>query len=178
MIAEDLSAYLRPTPDREPAFSATHGTMTAAAPKPPTADEMMATIREMAALLPPAPPTSGLLGFDSITRRSVGPSASFRIVEDGNMTDTVEDWSEVRSRSRAARRRRQGHRQRIRYAVKPKREIYRVGDMLVMHPEVAREFRAKVAAAGDDMVKRAERELFGAMLGFPARPLNTAEQEA
>jgi hypothetical protein len=34
-----------------------------------------------------------------------------RIIESVRMVDQVEDWSRVRSPSRAARRRRQGHRQ-------------------------------------------------------------------
>lgn len=59
-----------------------------------------------------------------------------RIMTDPHMTETVEDWSRVRSPSRAARRRRQGHPQQISYREQPKREAYQLGGVLVMHPEV------------------------------------------
>ncbi|MGU3666132.1 hypothetical protein ACLBX9_18260 [Methylobacterium sp. A49B] len=57
-------------------------------------------------------------------------------------TDTVEDWSEVRSPSRAARRRRQGHCQRIAYREVPRREILYVEaqNAMFMHPVVLAEF--------------------------------------
>lgn len=58
-------------------------------------------------------------------------------------TDTAEDWSQVRSPSRAARRRRQGHRQRIVYRQEPRREILYVEAQhaMFMHPVVLAEFR-------------------------------------
>jgi hypothetical protein len=40
-------------------------------------------------------------------------SAGVRIIESLHMVDRVEDWSRVRSPGRAARRRRQGHRQNL-----------------------------------------------------------------
>ncbi|GAN49653.1 hypothetical protein ACXR8U_14025 [Methylobacterium radiotolerans] len=59
-------------------------------------------------------------------------------------TNTVEDWTEVRSPSRAARRRRQGHRQRIIYRQEPRREILyaEAQNLMFMHPVVLREFQA------------------------------------
>lgn len=68
----------------------------------------------------------------------------FRIIEDPCMTDTVEDWSRVRSPSRAMRRRR-WHMQNIVYRQVPKKEFYRMGDTLIMHPEMARELRRRVS---------------------------------
>lgn len=65
-----------------------------------------------------------------------------RIVEDPHMVETVEDWSDVRSPSRAARRRRQGHRQRIRYVTRPKQQVISGMGCLIMHPEVAARLRA------------------------------------
>lgn len=66
-----------------------------------------------------------------------------RLIADPHMTDTIEDWSEVRSPSRAQRRRRQGHRQRIRYFQKPKPTFYQAGNALIAHPEMI----AKLVAA-------------------------------
>lgn len=66
-----------------------------------------------------------------------------RIIEDINMTDPVEDWSQVRSPSRAARRRRQGHRQNIKITMVPKKEAYSIdgGRTMIMHPDLAAELR-------------------------------------
>lgn len=59
-------------------------------------------------------------------------------------TDTVEDWSQVRSPSRAARRRRQGHCQRIIYRREPRREVLyaEAQNLMFMHPVVLAEFWA------------------------------------
>lgn len=67
------------------------------------------------------------------------------IIEDENMTVTTEDCSQVRSPSRAQRRRKRGFPQRIKYVVSPSPAIYRVGDKVVMHPEMGRQMRAKIA---------------------------------
>ena len=70
-----------------------------------------------------------------------------RIIEDRNLVDMVEDWSGVRSPSRAERRRRQGHRQRIKITAIPKKDAFSIdgGRTFVMHPEIAKEFRRQVA---------------------------------
>ena len=73
-----------------------------------------------------------------------------RVVEDVFMTDTVEDWSQVRSPSRARRRRRQGHPQRIRYVQVPKADVYLIGKpahTMVAHPEAIRALMAKIPKA-------------------------------
>ena len=72
-----------------------------------------------------------------------GPSAGFsgcRIIEDLTLVDMVEDWSRVRSPSRARRRRKRGYRQNVVMRAVPKQEVYSLdgGRTLVMHPEVAR----------------------------------------
>jgi hypothetical protein len=56
-----------------------------------------------------------------------------------------EDWSEVRSPARARRRRRMGHRQRIKQTWIPRREAYSIdgGRTIVMHPVMAAELKAK-----------------------------------
>jgi hypothetical protein len=68
-----------------------------------------------------------------------------RIIENRHMVDgPLEDWSNVRSPSRAARRRKRGFPQRIRIFYRPKRIAYQLIDgTLVMHPELARELRAE-----------------------------------
>jgi hypothetical protein len=69
-----------------------------------------------------------------------------RIIESVHMVDVVEDWSHVRSPSRAARRRKK-HRQNIRVLHVPKKEAVTMdaGRTLIMHPEIAREFRRLAA---------------------------------
>jgi len=63
------------------------------------------------------------------------------------LSDPIEDWSQVRSRSRAERRRRQGHPQRIVIRREPRREILYVEAQgaMFMHPVVLAEFRAALA---------------------------------
>lgn len=59
-----------------------------------------------------------------------------------------EDWSKVRSPGRARRRRRQGHRQNIIQKWKPDPTIYQVEGRCYMHPSIAVQLRAKIAAQG------------------------------
>lgn len=80
-------------------------------------------------------PLNGLTSFSGL-----------RILESDHMVDQVEDWSQVRSPARAERRRRRGFPQRIRIVEKPKQEVLRIGDTLVMHPAIARELRAAIDA--------------------------------
>jgi len=68
-----------------------------------------------------------------------------QIIEDRHMVDIVEDWSDVRSPSRAARRRKRGFPQRIRIMEVPKKEAYRMGNKVVMHPVRAMELRRQIA---------------------------------
>lgn len=75
-----------------------------------------------------------------------------RIIEDPLLTETVEDWSRVRSPSRAARRRKQGHWQNIQYVQKPKWTVLGFGNALVMHPEVARALRARASGVPVEVV--------------------------
>jgi hypothetical protein len=70
--------------------------------------------------------------------------AGLEIIEDASLTIFVEDWPEVRSRARAERRRKRGFPQRIKYTEKPRPDIYRLGNKLVMHPETAAQIRRQV----------------------------------
>ena len=72
-----------------------------------------------------------------------------RIVESEYLVDQVEDWSGCRSRSRAERRRRQGHRQNVRVINVPRKEVVVVGDMMIVHPAVAAQFRREMQARID-----------------------------
>lgn len=74
------------------------------------------------------------------------PMFGLLIVEDANMVEQVgEDWSGVRSPARARRRRARGFPQRIKPIMAPKKQIYRVGDRMIMHPQTARILREKIA---------------------------------
>lgn len=61
-----------------------------------------------------------------------------------------EDWSQVRSPSRARRRRRQGHPQRIRFYYKPNPNAFHdpSNGVLYMHPATAAELRRKLSELG------------------------------
>jgi hypothetical protein len=75
--------------------------------------------------------------------------AGLQIIEDPSLTEAVEDWSRVRSPSRAARRCHK-HRQNIRIKFVAKKDVFHIGDKLVMHPEIAQELRRRTAALKGD----------------------------
>ncbi|MGD9728323.1 MAG: hypothetical protein AB7R40_23710 [Nitrospiraceae bacterium] len=74
-----------------------------------------------------------------------------RIVESLQMVESVEDWSNVRSPSRAERRRRQGKRQNIVVQLIPRKDAISIdgGKTYLVHPEVARELRRTMAQFQD-----------------------------
>lgn len=74
----------------------------------------------------------------------------YRIIEDPNMVDTVEDWSNVRSPARA-KRRRWRHRQRIVYkqVPKPNAVVIEAQRIMVMHPDLAAAIKAKIDQFSD-----------------------------
>ncbi len=69
-----------------------------------------------------------------------------RIIESKQLVDRNEDWSRVRSPSRARRRMRQGHRQNIIVTYTPKTIAYHMPheNAVVMHPDMARQLRARL----------------------------------
>lgn len=69
-----------------------------------------------------------------------------RLIESAQMVDgPFEDWSDVRAPSRAARRRKMGHKQRIRFFYKPKPSFLKLPDgTLVGHPETVSRLRAAI----------------------------------
>ena len=89
--------------------------------------------------------------FERMTGRMVGPDFFLNglpVIARHNMTDTVEDWSGCRSVSRAMRRAKQGHKQRVRYIEVPKKELLKVRastfgpygypEVYIGHPETIR----------------------------------------
>ena len=77
------------------------------------------------------------------------------IIESEAMVDYVEDWSRVRSPSRAIRRRRRGFPQNIVTRAVPKPGGFRMGNKLVMHPVIAAQLRKRIADdAAADMDRR------------------------
>lgn len=80
-----------------------------------------------------------------------------RIVEDASLVDYVEDWSKVRSPSRARRRLRRGIRKSIPMKSVPNKTVYSIdnGRTLVMHPEVARAMERQIAKQLDRSIESA-----------------------
>ena len=84
------------------------------------------------------------------------------VIESWDMVRVVEDWSLCRSRSRAERRRRQGHRQNVRVKVSPRQDVILFGDKLICHPDVAARFRENMRTIGEEMRRDAERKMVDA----------------
>lgn len=70
----------------------------------------------------------------------IAPFIGARVQESIHATEPAEDWSRVRSPSRAIRRMKQGHRQNVRYYRKP--SAYQIGGVIYAHPEIIRTLRA------------------------------------
>lgn len=100
----------------------------------------------------------------SFRREAVFAPRDALIIESLHMVDgPFEDWSQVRSPSRARRRLRQGYPQKIRRYYTPKPDFLRLPDgALVGHPATVQALRTKIAKS---MYRRAdeiaERALFG-----------------
>jgi hypothetical protein len=77
------------------------------------------------------------------------------IVEDASLVDYVEDWSKVRSPSRARRRIKRGIRKSLPMKAIPSKTVYSIDNsrMLVMHPEVARAMERHIAAQIDHSIE-------------------------
>lgn len=90
--------------------------------------------------------------------------AGVQIVASLHMVHDVEDWSRVRSPGRAARRRRQGHRQNIVIRSEPRRDAIEIdgGKTLVMHPVVLAEMKEQVRRG---ITERADKILHDVMTG-------------
>ena len=80
---------------------------------------------------PDAPPFTLEAMLDAIKKL---PPAPPRIVRSWLLTRQREDWSRVRSPSRAERRRKRGHRQNIETVTYPDPNAYRIGNEIHVHP--------------------------------------------
>jgi hypothetical protein len=77
----------------------------------------------------------------------------FNVTLDQNMLDWHVDWSLVRSHSRARRRMRRGFKQNIRRVSTPKKEAYKIGDRLVMHPAMWEQLKKHTLPMTDEFLK-------------------------
>lgn len=82
--------------------------------------------------------------------------AGMRIIRDINMTDTIEDWSRVRSPGRARRRRKLGHPQNIVWREVPKKDLFKIGDTFVGHPETVKALSAAIEKQMEEAVSLGE----------------------
>lgn len=78
-----------------------------------------------------------------------------RVVEAPHMVQTVEDWSKVRSPSRARRRMRYGHRQNIVYRTEPRMDAITDGHTIYMHPVAIKRLSQLMNNEMDRMAERA-----------------------
>lgn len=92
-----------------------------------------------------------------------GTLAELRFIETPHAVTRVEDWSRVRSPSRARRRMRAGKRQNVVITETP--AAYVANGTTFIHPDMAREFRRQVAARADAFLERA---FYGALTGNSA----------
>jgi hypothetical protein len=85
--------------------------------------------------------------------------AGCRIFQADHMVKQVEDWSRVRSPSRARRRMRQGHKQNVRTITVPDPAIVQIGNNFYMHPETYRKLEEQTSKhlkrVFDDSLERA-----------------------
>lgn len=65
-------------------------------------------------------------------------------IDNHAMIDIVEDWSDVRSRGRAIRRRKRGFKQNILFRSVPKKQAFVLGDKVFMHEEFYKEFVRRI----------------------------------
>jgi hypothetical protein len=98
-----------------------------------------------------------------------------RIVESEHMTETIEDWTKVRSPGRARRRMKQGHKQRIEYHTVPRRDVISIdgGRTLVCHPALMREIGKALSYS---MEKRMDALLTQSIFGGQETPAMHADR--
>jgi hypothetical protein len=89
--------------------------------------------------------------------------AGLDIYENELLTVTREDWSQVRSKARAIRRRKRGFPQRVRTLVVPDPKAYRMGNKVYMHPQT---FRMLRELCRDRISGQIDRDFFRMASGF------------
>lgn len=74
-----------------------------------------------------------------------GPKPFLHIVSSIHMTEPYEDWSNVRSKPRARRRRRKGYRQNIVNRERPRSELFIVDGIAYAHPTTLAAIKHQIA---------------------------------
>ena len=82
-----------------------------------------------------------------------------RVVRSDALTRMVEDWSDVRSPSRARRRRRQGHKQRITYVKRDMAHAFAMDGTLFVGPDTYKRLIKEVAASPPPAIGNLEGEV-------------------
>ena len=85
----------------------------------------------------------------------LGEPFGVRVIESLVMTESVEDWSRVRSPSRAMRRLRRGHRQNVRIVQEARRDAIMAdgGRTMVIHPVLAAQIRNQLSERVDRIAR-------------------------
>jgi len=86
-------------------------------------------------------------------KSEIGVLNGVKIIESLHATKTVEDWSRVRSPSRAARRLKRGFRQNIVRREEP--AAFQIGTQMIVHPAILSEIRRVMASRIDGEIMRA-----------------------
>lgn len=96
-----------------------------------------------------------------LTDITFGPKAfGVEIIESIHATKRVEDWSQVRSPGRAARRLKRGFRQNI--VVRQEPAAFQVEGKMVVHPSILKEMQRRMAKQIDaDLMRRMTFGAFG-----------------
>lgn len=78
-------------------------------------------------------------------------------INDQLMSETIEDWSKIRSPSRAKRRMKRGYKQNISFKIIPKEDIIVLKDqnLMVMHSQTLNKLQTEIAKKEETRVQRA-----------------------
>ena len=89
------------------------------------------------------------------------PLPPLRFIPNSLLYTVEEDWSEVRSHGRAARRRKQGHKQRIKIWHKPDPDFYEIdAGVMLAHPETIRRVETELAKRSEVKARQIHDNLF------------------
>lgn len=69
-------------------------------------------------------------------------------INDVLMSKTIEDWSKVRSPSRAKRRMKYGHKQNVVYRIVPREEVLVIDNKYFMHTQIYLKFKKQIEYKG------------------------------
>ena len=75
------------------------------------------------------------------------------------LVDTIEDWSDCRSPSRAKRRLKRGFPQRLKTKSIPKKDAFVFDHKVMMHPELYEEFKRKLSDGRNNLETKVESKM-------------------